>query len=95
MLDAALRNAMPYPKSAVLPGITRAAVLELTRSAGIEAQTASINVNQLLEADECFLTNSVMQVMPVCRIERHAFGNDRPGPVTQRLAADLATLIAR
>lgn len=73
--------------SAVLPGITRAAVLEIAATKGIEAKLEHIDVNQLLEADEVFLTNSIMQVMPVCRIERKQIGDDKPGAITTALAA--------
>ena len=79
--------------SVVLPGVTRAAVLELAKAAGIETRLVRINVNQLLDADEIFLTNSIMQVMPVCRIERKAIGDDKPGPVTTQLANALADAI--
>ena len=44
---------------------------------------------ELLDADEVFLTNSIMEVMPVCRIERQPIGDDKPGPVTRKLAAAL------
>jgi branched-chain amino acid aminotransferase len=77
----------PYPRSNVLPGVTRSIVIELAASAGINVRFAAINVNELLEADEVFLTNSVMQIMPVCRIERRAVGDDRPGKITLALAA--------
>ena len=79
--------------SVVLPGVTRAAVIELAKVNAIEARLERIDVNQLLDADEIFLTNSIMQVMPVCRIERKAIGNDKPGPVTTQLANALAETI--
>ena len=79
--------------SVVLPGVTRAAVLELAKANGIETRLERIDVNQLLDADEIFVTNSIMQVMPVCRIERKAIGNDKPGPVTTQLANALAEAI--
>jgi branched-chain amino acid aminotransferase len=94
MLNPIVRDAMPYPKSAVLPGITRAAIIELANQANVEVNLASIDVNTLLEADEIFLSNSIMQIMPVCRIERRAIGNDRPGPITLDLSHRLTTLIA-
>jgi branched-chain amino acid aminotransferase len=84
--DKAVADAVPYPKSNVLPGVTRAMVLDLAREAGIEVQLAGIDVNRLLAADELLLTNSIMGVMPVCRIERKPVGNDRPGPITLQLA---------
>jgi branched-chain amino acid aminotransferase len=90
--DPSLRDALPYPRSCVLPGITRGAVLELARAAGMDVRLLAVNVNTLLEADEVFLTNSIMQVMPVCRIERTAIGGDRPGPVTRDMSARLASL---
>lgn len=93
MRDSSIREAMPYPKSAVLPGITRSAVIELAKQAGMEVGVAGIDVNTLLEADEVFLTNSIMQIMPVCRIERKAIGADKPGPVTLDLSKRLSDLI--
>ncbi|MCC6423088.1 MAG: aminotransferase class IV [Phycisphaerales bacterium] len=84
--DPAIQERMPYPRSAVLPGITRAVVLELAKNIGIEVELSAISVNQLLDADEVFLTNSIMQVLPVCRIERSVIADDRPGPVTRKLA---------
>jgi branched-chain amino acid aminotransferase len=94
MLDPALRESMPYPRSAVLPGITRAAVIELAKEAGLGVSLQAIDINALLEADEVFLTNSIMQIMPVCRIERKAIGGEKPGPVTIDLSNRLQELIA-
>jgi branched-chain amino acid aminotransferase len=83
--DAVVAEITPYPKSNVLPGITRGAVMELAREAKLGVKLAGLTVNDLLEADEVFITNSIMLVMPVCRIERKAIGNDKPGPITRQL----------
>ncbi|HEX8520754.1 MAG TPA: aminotransferase class IV [Tepidisphaeraceae bacterium] len=83
--DPTVREATAYPRSAVLPGITRGTVIELAQAEGIEVRRRSIAINELLEADEMFLTNSIMQVMPVCRIERQAIGNDKPGRITLKM----------
>jgi len=87
--DAALAERVPYAKSNVLPGVTRAAVIELATSAGVEVQLAAIDVSRLLAAQEVFVTNSIMGVMPVCRLERHAVGDERPGKITRRLSDSL------
>ena len=92
--DAAVASAAPYPRSCTLPGVTRSVVLDLARGAGIEMRIGPVDVNGLLAADEVFLTNSVMGVMPVCRIERKPVGEDRPGPVTRRLADLYAEAVA-
>jgi branched-chain amino acid aminotransferase len=92
--DPAVAAVVPYPKAAVLPGIIRAAIMELARAGGVEVRTTKIDVNELLDADEVFLTNSIMQVMPACRIERRAIGKDEPGLLTRRLSAMLSDEIA-
>jgi branched-subunit amino acid aminotransferase/4-amino-4-deoxychorismate lyase len=40
-----------------------------------------------------FVSNSIMQIMPVCRIERSAIGDDRPGPITLDLSRRLGEMI--
>jgi branched-subunit amino acid aminotransferase/4-amino-4-deoxychorismate lyase len=70
-------------------------VIELAKAAGVEVRTTSIDVNQLLDADELFLTNSVMGVMPVCHIERKPIGRDEPGELTRRLADAYAAEVER
>ena len=69
----------------VLPGITRSVVLEIARGEHIEAREAPININELLDADEVFVTNSGMEVMPVIRVEKRDIGSGRPGPLTQKM----------
>lgn len=71
----------------VLPGITRKVVLELAQAHGISVLEIPLTINDLLGADEVFLTNSVMEVMPVCRVERRPIGHEKPGPLTNRLTA--------
>ena len=72
--DQPLAAAVPYPRSNVLPGVTPHVVIELAERGGVTFRPTAIDVDQLLEADELFLTNSIMGVMPVCRLERHAIG---------------------
>ncbi|NLX59070.1 MAG: branched-chain amino acid aminotransferase [Phycisphaerae bacterium] len=75
----------PPLEEGCLPGVTRKVVLEIARREGIDAAEESIAGPDLLKADELFLTNTIMEVMPVCRIERHPVGNETVGPITQRL----------
>jgi branched-chain amino acid aminotransferase len=84
--DPTIAREVPYRRSAALPGITRAVIFELAKMMGIPAAPAAIDVNGVLSADEIFLTNSIMGIMPVCRIERHAIGDDKPGPLTRKLS---------
>lgn len=87
--------ATPRLETPVLPGITRAAILELCRAASIRAEERAIRINDVLDADEVFLTNSAMQVMPVCRVERADVGDGQPGPITRQLLTDYRALVAK
>jgi branched-chain amino acid aminotransferase len=81
--DGCLRT--PALDTPVLPGITRAEVLDLARSAGIRIEESPCSLDDVLDADEVFLTNAVMEVMPVTRIERIAIAGEKPGPITRQL----------
>lgn len=76
----------PPVDTPVLPGVTRKAVIELAESEGITVQEIPLTINDLLDADEVLLTNSIMEIMPVCRVEARAIGKEKPGPVTGKLA---------
>jgi len=69
----------------VLPGIARGVVLELAERASIPAREEALTIDDLLDAEEVFLTNVIMQVLPVVRVERKDIGDGQPGPVTRRL----------
>lgn len=79
----------------VLPGITRAAVMELAAALGVPCSGEQLTIDDLLEADEVFLTNSMMEVMPVVRIGRKPIGNEKPGELTLRLAQAYRDLVQR
>ncbi|MBW7905808.1 MAG: aminotransferase class IV [Phycisphaerae bacterium] len=79
----------------VLPGITRATVLELAAAGGIRYRETPFQLDNLLAADEIFLTNSLMQLMPVVRIERSPIGIEKPGELTLRLLERYRELVAR
>jgi len=79
------RLVTPPLESGCLPGVTRKVVLELAAEEGIDAAEEPIPAPEVLKVEEMFLTNSIMEVMPVCRIERHAVADESIGPVTRRL----------
>lgn len=82
-------------KAPVLPGITRAAVLELAEQAGLTVQKKMLSVEDLLDADEVMLTNSGWQVLPVTQVEKKTIGNGEVGPRTTELRTALLELIDR
>ena len=66
----------------VLPGVTRAAVLELGLDHDLTIEKRMLDIEDLLNADEVFLTNSSWHILPVTRIEKHPVGNGKVGSVT-------------
>jgi branched-chain amino acid aminotransferase len=87
------RPRTPPLDTPVLPGVTRATVIELAAAAGIAIEEVPCAINDLLDADEVFLTNAIMEVMPVTRVEQRTIANEKPGPVTSQLARAYADLI--
>jgi len=68
-----------------LAGITRGAVLGLAREAGLPAEETKLAVHDLYTADECFLTGTGAEVMPVIGVDGREVGDGKPGAITLRL----------
>ena len=77
----------------VLPGVTRAAVIELCEREKIPCQQSPLTIDDLLDADEAFLCNCIMEIMPVRRVERSPIGDEKVGPITTRLANAYRALV--
>jgi branched-subunit amino acid aminotransferase/4-amino-4-deoxychorismate lyase len=72
-------------RAPVLPGITRAAVRELAESMDIDVTAKSLDISDLMAADEVFLTNSSWGVLPVVGVERDKIGSGEVGTLTRGL----------
>ena len=71
--------------TALLPGITRKAVLRLAEEAGLALEERLFSVSEAKDAAEAFYTSASAFVMPVISIDGYAVGEGRPGPHTRRL----------
>ena len=65
------------------------AVEELAARAGIATRSAPVTAAQLQAAEEIWISAATREVQPVTRLDGHAVGNGRPGPLWQRLHAEL------
>ena len=70
----------------MLPGIGRKTVCELAIANKIELIENDLTIDDLLGANEVFITNVIMQVMPVVGIEKHTVGDGKPGTITKKIA---------
>jgi len=75
----------PSLNAGILPGIARRTVLKLAQDNSIKAEEKDLSINDLLDADEIFLTNVIMQVLPVIAVEAHNVGNSKPGKITRQI----------
>ncbi len=89
------RLVTPPLDTPILPGITRATVIEIAAAQGLAVDESRLTVEQLKSAAEVFVTNSMMELMPITRIDRDPVGGGKPGELTRRLAAAYSELVAR
>ncbi|MFH0910485.1 MAG: branched-chain-amino-acid transaminase [Planctomycetota bacterium] len=89
--DGALKT--PATSAGALKGITRDVVIELARGLEIPVEEPDITRYDLYTAEECFLTGTAAEIVPVIRIDGRTIGGGRPGPVTQKLRAAFQALV--
>jgi len=78
----------PPIAAGILEGITRDEILAIARDAGVEVREENLTRQDLYVADECFLTGTAAEVIPVVRIDKRTIGSGKPGPITHRLAEE-------
>jgi branched-chain amino acid aminotransferase len=83
----------PSLESGVLPGITREAVLEIARTSNIKATERWVQLNELIEAQEAFITNSILELMSLTWFEGKPIGTGKPGQLTRELLAAYRKLV--
>ncbi len=90
----------PPVVSGILPGVTREVVMELARALAIDSHEVDIKQVDIQNFDEAFLTNSVLEIMPLVRIrkadgETLTVGSGQPGKITRRLMGAYGELVER
>lgn len=83
----------PKEDSGILPGITRETVLELADRLKIGFSERDISPEEAFQAEEAFLTNSLLEIMPLTKLDGQPIGSGRTGPVTQKLRAAYQKLV--
>ena len=75
----------PPVEAGILQGVTRDTVIELARQGGMVVDQSPLTRHDVYVADECFLTGSAAEVIPVVKVDQRPIGAGVPGPVTARL----------
>ena len=77
----------PPDNAGILRGVTRGAVIELAAAADLPVRQAALSKHDVYTADECFLTGTAAEVVPVVKVDSRAIGDGAPGPITRDLIA--------
>jgi branched-chain amino acid aminotransferase len=83
----------PSLESGVLPGITREVVIEIARAANIKTLERQVELKALIEAEEAFVTNSILELIPLTWFEGKTIGTGKPGHLTKELMAAFKKLV--
>ena len=75
----------PPNNAGILEGVTREAVIGLGREAGIDVREVALTKHDIYIADECFLTGTAAEVIPVVKVDSRKIGDGTPGPMTRDL----------
>ena len=82
----------PPLAAGALYGITRRTVLDLATQCGLKVSEPNLTRYDLFNAEECFLTGSAAELMPVVKIDGRLIGTGKPGPVTRTLVSKYRAL---
>ncbi len=83
----------PSIDAGILEGITRNAVMEIARGIGITVVERAMERHDVYTADECFLTGSAAEVIPVVECDARPIGTGKPGPITKDLSERFHKLV--
>ncbi|MCK4262102.1 aminotransferase class IV, partial [bacterium] len=78
-----------------LEGITRNVVIGLSKKLGIEVAEEIFSRHDVYNAEECFLTGTAAEVIPVVKVDKRIIGSGKPGKVTKRLSREFRKLTRR
>ncbi|QBY05488.1 D-amino acid aminotransferase [Thalassotalea sp. HSM 43] len=78
----------PPQNNDILGGITRDVIIELCHTAGVEIQQQCIHIEQLLAADEVWISSSSREISPVIQIDDKIIGHGKVGPISKTLFAE-------
>jgi len=77
----------PPVSAGALRGITRSVVFEIAAELGVRVRETDITRHDVFVADECFLTGTAAEIVPVVKADGRPIGNGKPGPITARIIA--------
>jgi branched-chain amino acid aminotransferase len=91
--DSVLKT--PRYESGILPGVTRVVIFELAAQLGLKVREANLKLADLFQADEVFITNSLIEIVPVTIFNRKPIADGKPGALTGILMKAYRALVKK
>ena len=83
----------PPITAGALPGITRAAVIDIAKELGIPLADRDLSRHDIYTCDECFLTGTAAEVIAATKLDQRVLGTGKPGPITQKIIARFREIV--
>jgi branched-chain amino acid aminotransferase len=83
----------PHKNAGILEGVTRNTVLDLARENGVPVEETTLTRHDLFTSEECFLTGSGAEIIPVTKCDNRVIGSGKPGAITLKLIAAFFKLV--
>ncbi|NLC62475.1 MAG: branched-chain-amino-acid transaminase [Thermoanaerobacterales bacterium] len=83
----------PPPYAGILVGITRGAIIELAQKFGIKIEEKVFTRYEVFTADECFLSGTAAEAIPVVKVDGRIIGDGKPGPITKKILEAFKQLV--
>jgi len=84
----------PRFETGILPGVTRVVIFEIASKLGIKVKEKKVSLDELFDADEAFITNSLVEIVPVMMVDGKPIGKGKVGNTTKRLLKSYRDLVA-
>jgi branched-chain amino acid aminotransferase len=83
----------PPISAGALEGITRKVVMDIGKSIGLEVKEENLTRYDIYTSDECFLTGTAAEIVPVVSVDRRIIGNGKPGKITMKIRKEFQIII--
>jgi len=78
---------MTPPAVHILNGVTRRVMLDLARKIPVDVKETPLTRHDVYNADECFITNSIIEALPISKLDGRVIASGKAGPVARKLRA--------
>jgi len=85
----------PPTHRGALEGITRDVIMDLAEGLGLEGREETFTRHEIYNAEECFLTGTAAEIIPVVKVDKRIIGSGKPGKITRNLFREFRKLTAR